>query len=65
MINYFLLTHFRLAEGEVTYKISQSFYEQNNSDSDNGSWYFMNAKTLEFINGVSVLYMKNLAPVSF
>ena len=58
-----MLTHFRLAEGEVIYTISQSFYEQNNSDSDNESWYFMNANTLEFINGVSGLYLKIFAPV--
>ena len=43
----------RLKEGENTYTISQCFYEQSDSVSNNGSRYFMNSKSLEFINEVS------------
>ena len=46
----------RLKDGEKSYTICQSFYEQNNSISQNGSQYFMNSNTLEFIDEVSKIH---------
>ena len=51
------ILYFRLEEGEMTYIVGQSYYEQNNSVSDIGSHYFMNSSDLEFVNKVSY-YLK-------
>ena len=54
-IDYCILCFIRLKEGEMTYTISQSFYEQNNSVSNNGSQYFMDSNSFEFIDDVSII----------
>ena len=52
-IHEFQISSYRLIEGEKTYTVSQSFYEQNNSVSNNGSHYFMGTNCLQFIDDVS------------